>query len=151
MRHDLEAFLIQSAYLESLLKMFADYHFFIETQEKSFDNKLLGAVKKDLEKYSLANLVDLLKRADLISKNQKDLLDQYRQKRNRVLHDLLGQIATDSFEEELREVYQIGVKITESKEFKDIEEILDTIEEYRANDTNTAEAQKHLPEEKRKP
>ncbi len=131
MRHNLETFLIQSAYLESLLKTYADFHFFTETGGKSFDNKLLNAVKKDIEKYSLSNLVDLLKRADLVSSEQKKLLDEYRIKRNKVLHDLLGQVASESFEQELIAVYNTGTKITETEEFKRIENILDEMEKNR--------------------
>lgn len=131
MRHDLEAFLIQSAYLESLLKTYIDFHFFHETDGKSFENKLLKAVKKDIEKYSLASLIDLLKRADLLSEEQRKLLDDYRRKRNTILHDLLGQVATESFEEELRSAYETGKKITDSEEFKQMENLLDNIEKER--------------------
>lgn len=128
MRHHLEAFLIQSAYIEGFLKYIADFHLFSETNGKSHakeGDKLLCAVKTDIEKYSLSNLIRLLKRSNIITKEQSKLLDQYRQKRNRVLHDLLKEVTSDDFDKELVAVYKTGEKITLAKEFKHMEKLFD--------------------------
>lgn len=130
MKHNLEAFLIQSAYIEGILKMLVDFQLFSQTEGKSHeeDNKFLNAVKNDLDKYSLVGLVDLLKKAEIISGEQKNLLDQYRIKRNKTLHNLLKQITSENFENELLGVYDIGEKITTNEEFKRMEKLLDGIE-----------------------
>lgn len=128
MKHNLEAFFIQSAYVEGIFKIYADFSLFSETGGKSYENKLLMAIKKDLEKYSFANLIDLLKRANLLPEEQKQNLDDYRKKRNQVIHDLLSKVADSNFENELISAYEIGEKIMNAEKFKQIEIMLDDIE-----------------------
>jgi hypothetical protein len=140
MRHDLEAFLIQGAYIEGLLKIYADYKLYNETEGKSYSNKLLGAIRSEIEKYSLFGLIELLKKAECVSNSQKDLLDNYRKRRNKVLHDLLGQVTEESFERDLVDVYKMGENIINDNEFKGMEELLDNIEkdveERKKNEIN---------------
>jgi hypothetical protein len=128
MGHDLEAFLIQSAYLEGLLKRIADYHLFSQTEGKTYKDKLLVAIKDDVEKYSLFDLIDLLERGGIITKEEAKALDNYRKKRNSVLHDLLRKSSSSTFDQEMKDVYVIGEKVMDSKEFKDMEEMSEEME-----------------------
>lgn len=126
-RQFLESFLVQSAYIESLLKIYADYSYFIATGKKT-DNKILNVVSGNIDKFSLNDLVKFLYKADLISQEQRDLLNIYRDRRNRMLHNLIKEIQNNDFEKELKEICEKGNEIIESKEILEIAELVDYIE-----------------------
>ena len=66
-RQYLEAFLVQSAYIEGLLKTFADYSFWLEMNEKiEAKNPLILETRNKLQKYGLNELIDFLFRSNLI-------------------------------------------------------------------------------------
>jgi hypothetical protein len=131
-KHFLDAFLTQGAYIESLLKLYVDYSFFVEADQKSFEKPVLTAVHKSFEKYSLNELIQFLQNSGLIAKEQRGALDSYRQRRNRILHDLLKEIRKETFEADLKETYLAGEKIIESDSFKKIVDLVDILEEdYR--------------------
>lgn len=156
MRHNLEAFLIQSAYLEGLLKDITDYHFFSLifslTQGKfsTVGDNLYGAIKHIIEKYTFAELSDFLKREDKISNEEQTKLNEYRQKRNKILHDLLKQSASPTFDNELIDAYNLGKTILDSNEFKYMDSMLDKIEKIREDKKRTLDNNKTalLPSEK---
>ena len=125
----LEAFLVQSAYIESLLKLYADFTFYKVTDTKSFSDKMLSSLRKSIERYALEKLIRFLHESGLINDKQKKLLDAYRIKRNKVIHDLLKQMSDENFEIELREVCVEGTEIIESTEFKEIAEMIERSEE----------------------
>jgi acetate kinase len=128
-RQFLEAFLVQSAYIESLLKLYADYIFFNATDGKSYDDKVLNVLRGNVERYNLNDLISFFYKADLISKDQRKLLDSYRARRNKVLHDLIKEIRNDAFEKELEDICKTGTAIIEDSKFKKIAEILETVVE----------------------
>lgn len=127
-RQFLEAFLVQSAYIESLLKLFADYSFFNAAQDKAFSDKVLVAARKNIEKFGMNDLVKFLHDAGLVSKEQKKLLNTYRERRNRMMHDLIKEIAKDGFEAELKEICEKGNEIIESAEIIKIADLIDYME-----------------------
>lgn len=125
----LEAFLVQSAYIESLLKLYIDYNFFIQTKGESFTNKMLGTFRESVERYGMAQVVSFLHKSQLINDEQKKLLDSYRVRRNKVMHDLLKEISDLRFEEELEAVCRKGTEIIENKAFKEMAELIERNDE----------------------
>ncbi len=125
----LEAFLVQSAYIEGLLKIFTDYSYWNEVSEKiALGSPLINELRKRIKKYGLNELIDFLFKSKLIDDDQKNLLHEYRAKRNDVLHDLVRQISGSEFERELEVACELGDKIIDDQKFKDIEKIIDDAE-----------------------
>lgn len=123
----MEAFLVQGAYIESLLKSHADFSLWLEINELE-NSDLIKTLRKDVTNYSLFRLVEFLRRSKLISNSLAQDLHIYRDKRNKIVHDLLDQINNESFEQEMREVCELGEKITSSTEFGDILDIIKDLE-----------------------
>lgn len=128
-RQFLEAFLVQSAYIESLLKLYADFKFFEVTDGKSLKNKFLETLRGNIDKYSLNELINLLYKSDLISDEQRKLLNSYKDRRNRVLHDLIKEIRKNDFEKELEEICNKGNEVIENDKFKEMADILEEVTE----------------------
>ncbi len=128
-RQYLEAFLVQSAYIESLLKLFADFRFFEATNTSGSSRpKILTATEKTIERMGLNELINFLHKSELLSKTQKDLLNTYRERRNKMLHDLIKEIRKPEFDAELREICEKGTAIVEGKEFIEMAELVDYLE-----------------------
>lgn len=119
--------MVQSAYIEGLIKLFADYSFWKATADQPA-NKLMDVTRKRFETMSLSELVRLLHDADLIKKTQKSNLDKYRNKRNKVMHDLITEIHNSNFDEELRGICELGTMITEDEEFKRMAKLVEFLE-----------------------
>lgn len=132
----LEAFLVQSAYIEGLLKLYADYNFWQETKDKIEKSQLLKELNKKLTRYSLNELIEFLFRTKLISEDQKNELNEYRERRNKVLHDLISEIRKEPFEKELKEICEKGKKIIESKEFIEMAEMIKYLEGFKKASSN---------------
>lgn len=127
----LEAFLVQSAYIEGLLKILLDYKYWEEVEKRGVEvNKINEEIRIRVRKFGLSELADFLKKIELIDNNQKKKIDEYRLKRNKVLHDLVLQISTDDFEKELKATCELGDRITDDEKFKKIESILDGVETH---------------------
>ena len=126
----LEAFLVQSAYIENLLKVFANYSFFVDTKATAGSAMAL-AVAKRIEKYGFGELVDFLHEAKLIDEDQQNILDQYRKQKNKVMQDLLKDLRRDEFEKELRTICERGTVIMESKPFRDMAELVEALDEEK--------------------
>lgn len=105
----LEAFVLQSAYIESLIKLFTEIKFNISI--KNGDLKTVSALEKQVNDYTLFQLIKFSFEAQWISESERRLLDRYRKKRNIVLHDLVKKISQKNFEKELKESYCVGEKI----------------------------------------
>ena len=56
-------------------------------------------------------------------------LDEYRKKRNIILHDLFYQMKSKNFNKSLEDICSLGDEIISSKKFMSIEYLLDLIEE----------------------
>lgn len=124
-RQYLEAFLVQSAYIESLLKTYADYSYFNSTEKRSYTDKVLNATRESIERFSLNELTKFLHKANLISKDKRDLLNSYREIRNKMMHDLITEIRKDDFEKKLETICEQGNKIIESDEIEKIAKLID--------------------------
>jgi hypothetical protein len=126
----LEAFLVQSAYIESFLKIYADFNSWKSCGgEKMDDDPILVTLYKQIQRYNLNELIDFLHKSKLISDEQKNLLNYYREKRNKVLHDLIQEISKETFERELQEACVVGNKIIDGEEFKKIHSLINFVEE----------------------
>ena len=126
----LEAFLVQSAYIENLLKVFANYSFFVETKATAGSAMAL-AVAKRIEKYGFGELIDFLHEAKLIDEDQQNVLEQYRKHKNKVMQDLLKDVRRDEFEKELRTLCERGTVIMESKQFREMAELVEELDEEK--------------------
>jgi len=135
----LEAFLVQSAYIESFLKICADFNSWKSCGgRKMSEDPILVTMYHQIQRYNLNELIDFLYKSKLISEEQKKLLNNYREKRNRVLHDLIKEIAKETFEKELQETCVVGNKIIDGEEFKRIHSLID----YLENDEKLENTQK---------
>jgi hypothetical protein len=135
-RQYLEAFLVQSAYIESLIKIYADFKYFIwsydkekeMTEDGESDKAMRKTIKKHIARLGLHDLIEFLFNANLISLEQKKLLHKYREKRNIVLHDLIKEMGEQDFENEVKKVCEIGTKLIEGEEFKQMASLVDLLE-----------------------
>jgi hypothetical protein len=140
----LEAFLVQSAYIESLLKLYARFIIYTTTKGESHTNKVLKVITGDIERYGLHDLLRFLYKTESISKDEHALLDKYRNQRNRVLHDLVAEIRKDTFDKELEVICTLGTTIIEDKKFKEMASIVEEVEKaiedakHKAQDKSTS-------------
>lgn len=142
----LEAFLVQSAYIESLLKMHADFNSWKSCGgEKMNEKPILVTMYNQIQRYNLSELIDFLYKSKLISDEQKNSLNHYREKRNRVLHDLIKEISKETFERELKETCEIGNKIIDGEEFKKIHSLINFIEEDVKLENTSKKESPNLP------
>jgi len=125
----LQAFLIQSAFIEGLLKVYLDFNIFLSTKgvEEEGVLKSLGKITKE---FNLFEIIKFLEDSKLISGEQYKNLEKYRIKRNKILHDLLNEITKkDNLEVELIDIYKIGDSIISSKEFSDIGDMVKSVDD----------------------
>lgn len=131
----LEAFLVQSAYIESLLKSYTSFNFFLEIKgilDKK-DNSVTEVFYRKVDRYSLYELGNVLFEAGHINKNQKRILDEYREKRNKIVHDLLMKMKNGRFEEELKDTYMSGENILNNPKFKRMAQLQQNYEENKSD------------------
>lgn len=134
----LEAFLLQSAYIESLVKLFFDLNFSKYTSKNSSDKQdgdegrrklFLKTLNSHFDKTNIVEILRLLEASGLISKEQHNLLDKYRIKRNKVLHDIVFEMGAGTFESDLKGACDIGKIIVKSEEFVQMGTIVQKFEE----------------------
>lgn len=127
----LEAFLVQSAYIEGLLKMLVDFSYYKEVgNDKLEASKLLQTINSDLKKYQLAKAATFLYASGIIGNDLHQALNEYRVHRNTVMHDLLSKLGESAFEKDLRSVCEKGDNIISTPEFKKIAAVVDNIEKF---------------------
>ncbi|MEN9614132.1 MAG: hypothetical protein RLZZ347_439 [Candidatus Parcubacteria bacterium] len=77
----LEAFLVQSAYIEGLLKIFADYKYWKDIiQNVSQENQIILELRKRIKRFGLNELIDFLFKITSIDDEQKKTLHKYKEK-----------------------------------------------------------------------
>ena len=123
----LEAFLVQNAYIESLLKIFANYNFFVETKA----SPMAVGIAKRIEKYGFGELIDLLSESKFIDEDQKSALETYRKHKHKIMSDLMKEMSRDEFDKELRAACERGSAILEGKQFREIAELVESLEEEK--------------------
>lgn len=128
----LEAFLMQSAYIEGLFKLYCRIIFILNIdsplQEKGV-NDLTSALRKRVFGFGLAEVINLLRESKNLTEDQAKLMHSYREKRNKVFHDLLNKIGERDFNDELKEACDSGTKILDHNEIKKIILIIDKNED----------------------
>ncbi len=128
----LESFLVQSAYIEGLLKLLADYSFWDQNKEKIKEGgKMILNLRKRVGELSLSELVKFLHESDLIDKEQKECLNKSRSKRNSVLRDLVSKLQNAELNNEIKEACDLGNEIITKDNFKTIEKIIDELEKIK--------------------
>ena len=100
----LEAFLIQSCIFESVIKDYA--HQFLKS---IFDSH--PVLKKKSNNFELARMVDELFIAGKINSKLYENLNNYRKKRNLVIHKILYFKKVKHFDKELRDTYKSGLNM----------------------------------------
>ena len=97
----LESFLIQSCIIEGILKEYAKKKLLPIISQSN-------VLKRKFENFEWARLTDELFVSGKIEKDLYEKLNNYRKKRNAVIHSLLDYNDKDKLDEELREVYESG-------------------------------------------
>ncbi|MCC2630845.1 MAG: hypothetical protein K0S38_654 [Candidatus Paceibacter sp.] len=141
----LEAFLLQSVFIESLLKKLIEIDLYenvtfkiLREQMRKGDfttkSKHAEYIEEKLLRQNLFEIIEYLFRIDVISGSLKKDLHKYRELRNGVLHDLVGKMSKAEFEKELEGLVGTGqailnepVMIRASESVQDNEEFLDAV------------------------
>lgn len=100
-RRFLEAFLIQACLFESVIKDFAALS--LKSVFEGHPN-----LRSKSKNFEVARLVDELFVAGVISKDLYQNLDEYRRKRNKVIHQILKFETQVGIEKELKKAYEAG-------------------------------------------
>jgi hypothetical protein len=127
----LEAFLLQSAFIEGLLKKLVEDNFFsnvtipvlmqqLKGETKNLENKYIEKIKEKLLRQSLYEIIEHLEVSDVISKDLKKKLHDYRESRNAVLHDLVGKMSGQEFELQNEAMVIASNSVQSSEELSDI-------------------------------
>jgi len=110
-RDYLEAFILQSTYVESLIKETISYLFSaledkVDEQKYPLLKYFAKALNVQFEDIALYRSIELLKNARLISEDQSKDLHTYRIIRNKTFHSLLRVKNESTFENELKNAYK---------------------------------------------
>lgn len=132
----MEAFLLQSAYTESLLKLFVEYSYWEATKDKLSNSPLLAVLSQNFNKFNLRELISFLYKSKLITKEHHQMLEEYREKRDALMQELVKETSKEIFEKDLRDICEQGNILIESKEFKHMATIVDYMEKSRDRKTN---------------
>ncbi|HRH25197.1 MAG TPA: hypothetical protein PLQ20_02575 [Candidatus Paceibacterota bacterium] len=122
----LEAFLLQSAFIEGLLKKLVENNFFsnvtlpvlmqqLKDETKTLENKYIEKIKEKLLRQSLYEIIEHLETSGVIGKDLKKKLHEYRESRNAVLHDLVGKMSGQEFEIEIESLVSKGQEILQNE------------------------------------
>lgn len=121
----LEAFLLQSTFIESLLKKLVEDDFFSNityrvmaeeyTKKNYSEPKQISFIKEKLIRQNLYEIIDYLAKVEAIDGELKKKLHAYRESRNGVLHDLVGKMSRVEFETELEGLVAAGQVILNDK------------------------------------
>ena len=142
----LEAFLLQSTFIEALLRkvvendLFAAITYPILSQKfksKAMDQDMLSKsrqveyIEKRLQRQNLYETIEYLCEVDVISKDLRKKLHKYRDSRNEVLHNLVAKMSKEEFESELRELVDLGLDILTEEAMIEASSSVQTSEELR--------------------
>lgn len=137
LKHYLQAFLVQTAYIEGLIKIRLDYTHFAEVEENSkaglkvFKSKFIQRLRKELNRQSVSRSITILKDSEIISPKLAIDLQKYFKLRNIIIHDLVNKMGDDQFNELLQLSVALGGKIMKEESFKDMIELLRDIEKSK--------------------
>jgi hypothetical protein len=127
----LEAFAIQSAYIEGLIKLHFDMKYLVSVASISDPPPFLLRMKRDFDKAPISKILTILKDSGNLSQENFELIQRYQRKRNETLHQLLDQFHAVDFEKTLEETYKLGKQIMEAGIFQSMQQVVDWMEESR--------------------
>ncbi|HQT82942.1 MAG TPA: hypothetical protein PLW99_02215 [Candidatus Paceibacterota bacterium] len=88
----LEAFLLQSAYIEGLLKNFAEFETWraISYRRELEGNveKIVNSLRTDVTRFGFRKLIDFVHESGFLEDKDKSALHKYREIRNNIVHSL---------------------------------------------------------------
>ena len=125
----LEAFLLQSTYIEGLLKKIIEDEFsnnvslpllmaeFNKDNSKiPQPNKLIQSIEKKLLRQNLSEIINQLKDTKVIDDQSLiNKLHKYREDRNNILHSLVTSISEDDFDRDIEKLVDLGKEILETE------------------------------------
>ncbi len=150
-----EAFMLQSTFVEGLLKklmeddLFSNVEFPLIRQRltekgasEAFDlPKQFSLMKERLLRSNLYEMIEYLHKVDVIDNDLRKDLQTYREKRNNVIHDLVGNLSRSEFETELMELVVKGQNILNNTAMVKASESIQKMEEWReAMESNDPDA-----------
>ncbi len=122
----LEAFLLQGAYIEGLLKklvendlassisiplMIENFKRHGEDIDYLTDTKQVGYIKEKILGQTLYEHIEYLYKMSIIDKKLQNNLHAYRVRRNEVVHDLVSNIYKASFEGDIEDLVTLGLGV----------------------------------------
>lgn len=120
----LEAFLIQSAYVEGVFNLYIDLNIKVALEkhdelmsENIYEESIKNTINDRIRRYGLDAMIHFMYDSKLINMEEKKLFDKYRTNRNKLIHHLLEHINTDIFERELLIFLDKGDLIIKNKKF----------------------------------
>jgi hypothetical protein len=118
----LSAFLLQSAYIESLLKRQFEFLFFFSIEsnfkgvvENEFGGEFFNLIKNRVTQGDFKSLLNHSKNLKILSKSNFKKLDTYRQNRNKIVHDIIKEIDSDAL---INESLMMGNEILSIQNFQ---------------------------------
>jgi hypothetical protein len=85
----------------------------------------------DFGNKSLFDFINFLNKTGVFDDALKKQLHTYREKRNEVLHDLVGKIADKKFEKDIEDACRLGSSIFENKNFSKMINLIEEIDQER--------------------
>ncbi len=119
----LEAFILQSAYIESLIRQFIEIRFRLSITKG--DSKTINVIWEEIEGSKFSHLLNFAFNSGWISKDTRSFVGEYSQKRNNIIHDIIRQVERGDFNHEIKKIFRKGKKIIKFKEFLKIEHFVD--------------------------
>jgi FKBP-type peptidyl-prolyl cis-trans isomerase (trigger factor) len=124
----LEAFLLQSTLIESLITQLLDFYYWKNFSKKEdadeLQKNMYESVKKRLIRSSIHEQIKILREINVIDEELQKQLDEYRKMRNTVVHDLINQISNTELSESLKKTCHTGREIMKNKDIGTLIEIL---------------------------
>jgi recombination DNA repair RAD52 pathway protein len=137
----LEAFLLQSTYIEASLKKLIDDDIGFNIEMPVIRNntknpelywkiiKRTSTIRKKLLRQNMSEIIDYLHRVETIDETLKKKLHSYRKKRNSILHDLVSNTSNPQFEKNIEDLVTDGQRILNNSAMIDASNSIQTDEE----------------------
>lgn len=119
----LEAFLLQSTYIEELITICAQFNFIgvvYPVMVNDSNEIVIKEIEKKIGNLSAVQKIDFIVKAGFFDKTIASRLNNYRTKRNEVVHGLVRQIKKGDFEFNLKETYEEGARIINENSFAEV-------------------------------
>lgn len=125
----LEAFLLQSTYLEGIVKSYASANFSVfftskvdiassSEKQKSHTEKIRKYIENEVDGYNFGKTIAFLSQTETVEKTIIEGLNKYKTTRNKVIHRLITQVSGTDFENELKNACSLGKDLLENNHFQ---------------------------------